>query len=126
MKILLAIICLIIPACGTSPAISNSGAAISDLPLSKFTHADIKNAADYATTHGYPARAAVWLAIDTQLSACEQAIDKLMPQSPTAGTTIGLAMGFEIAAEGVGNGIPSAVKLNCSAVQLPGGLIPIR
>lgn len=95
---------------------------LSSLPLSKFTHADIKNAADYATSNGYPARAAVWNAIDAQLTACEGAINTLMPKLPSSGSTVGLATGFEIAAEGVGTGIPTAVKLNCSAVQLPGGL----
>ena len=90
-----------------------------DTPLAKFTHADLKSAAAYAAVNGYPARAAVYLAIEQQLTACEQAMAAAIPHAPAPGATVGVFTAFEIAAEAVGQGIPPAVKINCGAITLP-------
>ena len=97
---------------------SNAGWNLSALPLAKFTHDDLQSAAAYATSNGYPARAAVYTAIDTQLTACENAISASAPKLPAAGS-VGVFTAYEVAAETVGNGIPAAVRINCSAVTLP-------
>lgn len=96
------------------------GIDLSKIPLVKFGHADVQNAAAYATANGYSARAAFWLALDAQVTACENALQAAAPKAPAAGGTVGLATGFEIAAEAVGNGlIPAQVKINCSLITLP-------
>lgn len=95
------------------------GLDLSKLPLSKFTHADLKNAASIAAANGYPARAAVWTAVEAQLTACETAIAAAAPKFPSAGSTVGAATLLELGAEGVGQGIPANVLLNCSAITLP-------
>jgi hypothetical protein len=110
--------CLAISGCATAPNLAASKGA-------QFAHADLQNAAAIATKNGYPARAAVWLAIDTQLMACENALSAAAPVAPSG--TIGLASGLEVAAEGVGTGIPAAVQLNCAAIPIPSGfLLPIK
>ena len=83
--------------------------------IAQVTHADLRSAAQYATDHGYPARAAVWTAIDAQLTACNEAISA---NAPTAPQGHGLATAFEVAAETLGQGVPSAVKLNCAPLPL--------
>lgn len=92
---------------------------LSKLPLSKFTHADLQNASAIAKANGYPARAAVWSAMDLQLSACEAAIAAAAPKLPPAGSTTGAATLLELGAEAVGQGIPAAVTINCGAIALP-------
>ena len=93
--------------------------------LSQFTHADLQNAAAIATANGYPARAAVWTSNDQlltawekQIDACNQALLAAKPKSPSG--TVGLATATELAAEGIGTGIPASVKLNCEPLPLPG------
>lgn len=98
---------------------TSGGLDLSKLPLSKFTHADIQSAAAYATSNGYTARAAVYAALDMQLTACEAAIAAAAPKAPPAGTTVGAFTLFEIGAEAVAQGIPAAVKVNCGAITLP-------
>ena len=87
-------------------------------PLAKFTHADLTTAAVYATQNGYPARAAVYTALDTQLTACEAAIAESGPTALPVGK-IGVFTAYEVAAETVGNGIPIKVRMNCGAIVLP-------
>lgn len=85
--------------------------------LAKVTHADLQAAAAYADAHGYPARAAVWTAIDAQLTACNEAIGRAV--AAQGGTQVkGLATAFEIAAEANGTGIPADVRLNCAPLPL--------
>ena len=90
-----------------------------DTQLSKFTHADLQAAAAYANANGFPARAAVYVAIEQQLTACEAAIAAAGPKPVPTGTEVGAFTVFEVAAEAAATGIPSAVKINCSAVTLP-------
>lgn len=90
-----------------------------DTPLAKFQHADLLQAASIATANGFTARAAVYTALDAQVTACENAITAAVPKLPPAGTTLGLATGYEITAEAVGEGIPPAVRVNCAAFPLP-------
>jgi hypothetical protein len=97
----------------------SAGFDLGKLPIAKFTHADLLGAAAYANGNGYPARAAVYTAIEQQLTACEQAIDAALPRLPPAGTGVGVFTAYEIAAEAVGSGIPAAVKINCGAIVLP-------
>lgn len=92
---------------------------VTQWPLAKFTHADLTTAATYATTNGYPARAAVYTALDVQLTACETALAAAAPKAPPAGGTVGAFTAFEVAAEAVGQGIPANVRMNCSAITLP-------
>lgn len=113
MKALIAVTLFSLAGC------ANAQVDLSKLPLSKFTHADIQNAAAIATANGYPARAAVWAAIDAQLTACEGAVAAALPKLPTAGATVGVATLAELGAEGVGQGVPANVLLNCSAIVLP-------
>jgi len=90
----------------------------SSLPLVKFTHEDLKAAAAYATSNGFPARAAVYTAIEQQLTACEAAIASSQPKPPPSGT-VGAFTLFEVGAEAVALGIPATVRVNCSAITLP-------
>jgi hypothetical protein len=91
---------------------------LSNLPLVKFTHTDLQTAAAYATANGFPARAAVYQAIEIQLTACEQAIAAVGPKTVPNGT-VGAFTLFEMGAEAVGQGIPANVKINCGAITLP-------
>lgn len=111
--ILLAVVsvAILLAGCATSVQLQN-------LPLAKFTHSDLQGAAAYATGNGFPARAAVYTALDTQLTACETAISAAAPKAPPSGT-VGVFTAFEVGAEAVGQGIPANVRINCSAVQLP-------
>jgi len=101
---------------------------IENTDVSKFTHADLQNAAAIATANGFPARAAVWTANDQLLSAWEKQIDAcnqaiLGMKPPTTGGTVGVATATELAAEAVGSGIPPAVKLNCEPLPVPNMLV---
>ncbi len=116
MKILLLSMVLAVSGCALLPT---GGFDPASLPLSKFTHADLQAAAAYANANGFPARAAVYTAIDIQLTACETAIASASPKPVPTGTTVGAFTLFEVAAEQAATGIPSAVKINCSAVTLP-------
>lgn len=93
--------------------------------LMTFAHEDLLNAAKYATDNGYPARAAVYMALDAQrtavanqIIACKSAIAAALPSSPPSGT-VGAFTLYEIAAERVGQGIPASVRINCGAIVLP-------
>lgn len=117
-----AALCMTGCAVAQTPAAQTASAAgfdLSKLPLSKFAHADLQNAAAIAAANGFPARAAVWTAMDSQLKACEAAISAAVPKLPPAGSTTGAATLLELGAEGVGQGIPANVMLNCSAITLP-------
>lgn len=115
MRHIFAVLCLaMLSACATAQSLD-----LSKLPLSKFAHADLQNAAAIAKANGYPARAAVWVAIDIQLSACEAAIAAAAPKLAPSGSTVGAATLLELGAEGLGQGIPANVLLNCSAITLP-------
>lgn len=131
VALIVAMIAMLLFGCAGAPPIQGATAEapaptiqnvdLSATPLAKFTHADLQQAASYATGNGYPARAAVYLAIDAQLTACEKAISTLKPTIPTG--TVGAFTAFEIAAENVGKGVPATVKLNCEPVTLPSGFI---
>lgn len=98
--------------------------ACAGMPTSKlatFTHADLQNAASIATKGGFPARAGVYSAIDTQLTACENALATLIP--PTISGTVGIFSAGEVAAEAVSSGIPATVKANCEAIPIPSTLL---
>lgn len=109
------------PGCASAQsATPSTGLDLSKLPLTKLTHADLQSAAAYATGNGYPARAAVYTAIDTQLTACEAAIAAAAPKVPPAGTPVGAFTLFEIAAEAVATAVPATVRVNCGAITLSG------
>jgi hypothetical protein len=90
---------------------------VAQRPLAVATHNDLAAASAYAAAHGYPARGAVWNAIDVQLSACEDAITaaESMIRAPVPAPP-GIFTAFEIGAEAVGEmrGLPAAVKINCA------------
>ena len=93
---------------------------VAQTKIAVVTHTDLTAAAAYATKNGYPARAAVYTAIDTHLTACEAAITAAEPKQPMVDTVPGAFTAFEIAAEASGNlqGIPASVKLNCAPLPL--------
>lgn len=119
MRNLVIAFAILLSGCATVQAQQPVGLDLSKLPLAKLAHADLLSAAAYATSNGYPARAAVYTAIDQQLTACEAAITAAAPKQPPAGSTVGAFTLFEIAAEAVGTGIPAAVRINCGAITLP-------
>lgn len=130
MKSLLAILILALAGCSTNPPASSPASPkalpkldIASQPLAKFTHDDLTSAAAYATANGYTARAAVWTAIDAQLTACENAISSFGPKTKPAAT--GVFTLIEVGAEAVGTGIPAAIKINCEAIVIPGGLLRV-
>lgn len=95
---------------------------VSQSKLAVATHNDLLAAAQYATDHGYPARAAVWLAedaklsaIESQISTCANAIEAALPKAPSLSTPLTPFLGIEMAAEAAGSvtGIPASVKINC-------------
>lgn len=112
------VLCLAFALAGCASTKVPTAEDISNLPLVKFTHEDLKTAAAYAASNGFPARASVYLAMEAQLTACEKAIAAAAPKLPPAGS-VGAFTAFEVAAETAGQGIPANVKLNCSAIQLP-------
>ena len=98
-------------------------------PISTVTHEDLQAAATYATQNGFPARAAVWTAIDTQLTACEDAIKASGPTKPNLPPNGGVFLAFEVGAEAVGSfsGVPANVKINCAPLPLIGfPLLPVK
>jgi len=95
-----------------------AGLNVSGLGLVKFAHADLQTAAAYATANGYPDRGAVYTAIDTQLTACENAISAVVPPAPPSGT-VGVFTAYEVAAEAIGQGLPAAVRIHCGVIVLP-------
>ena len=111
------IICLIaialLAGCATLANITTS-------PIAVATHNDLQAAAAYAQANGYPARAQVRLAIDAQLTACENAIAANAPKAPSAAGSVGPITAAEMAEEAVGSfsGIPAVVKINCAPLPL--------
>lgn len=118
LAILLPILCL--------PACANLG-KLSDTPLSVATHADLQAAAKYASDHGYPARAAVWLAhdahlsaVEAQINACADAISAALPK-PSSAQPLSPFLAVEMAAETVGSiAVPASVKINCAPFPIIG------
>ena len=93
-------------------------------PIDQFTHADLQNAANIATTNGYPARAAVWTAYDQlltaseqQVAACKAAIIAALQKAPT--TAVGLATLTELTAEAAVGTSSAAVKTACTGMPIP-------
>jgi hypothetical protein len=137
MKKIVVLLCaLMLTACANVPAQAPDAAAASTAApappqtLKTFTHADLQNAAKYATDRGYLARAAMWQAIEqiltaaeNQVAACKAAIQANLPK-PVDGT-IGLAMLTEMGAEAVAQGVPAQVKANCEPIVIPSGLLPL-
>jgi hypothetical protein len=120
LKLLITVAVLVaFSGCAVAQPAPSNGIDLSKLPLAKLTHGDLKTAAEYANSNGYPARAAVYTAIEAQLTACEAAIAAAGPKSPPPGGTVGAFTLFEMGAEAVANGIPAAVKINCGAITLP-------
>ena len=93
---------------------------VTQTKLAVATHNDLQAAATYATQNGYPARAAVWTAIDTQLTACENAIQASVPIKPNLPANGGVFLAFEVGAEAVGtfSGTPASVKINCEPLPI--------
>ena len=124
LKLLFAVsLVAILSACAstTAPSISSSN-------LAHVTHADLQAAAGYATAHGYPEVAAVYMAddakltaINAQIDACLSAINASLPQQPAPTGSVGPILAFEMAREAVGNfsGIPAKVKILCEPLPVP-------
>lgn len=91
-----------------------AGWDLNKIPLLKFGRADFVTAANYATSNGYPGRAAVWNGIVAQYDACDAAVMAAAPKLPPKGSTVGLFTGIEVTAELAGQGIPPAVAVNCN------------
>lgn len=106
---------MFVTGCATTLDVANTS-------LAAATHKDLQAAAAYAQANGYPARAAVRLAIDAQLTACENAITAAIPRAPVGGI-VGPIMAAEMAEEAAGSGVPAAVRVNCAPlplIRLPG------
>ena len=93
---------------------------VAQTPLAVVTHNDLQAASAYATSNGYTDRAAVYQAIDAQLTACENAITAAEPKAPAQTSVPGAFTAFEIAAEAAGNvtGIPATVKIHCAPLPV--------
>ena len=113
MKYFIFSLILLLSACATTVDMSQT-------KIAQVTHQDLEAAALYANNHGYPARAAVYVAIETQLTACEKAITAAEPVIGPSPNVPGVFTAFEIAAEAAGSlqGIPADVKLNCAPLPL--------
>ena len=122
MKRLAALLCLtLLSACATTVDLTQTKLAVA-------THADLLAAAARATKNGYPARAQMWTAIDTlltaqesQAQACLAAIKAALPTPGSLPAVAGAFDGIEAAAEAVGNfqGFPAVVNLNCEPLPIP-------
>ena len=119
------LLCLLLPACSVAQTSPPAPITLSHFGLSKFTHADLQNAAAIAAKNGYPARAAMWTAKDAlltaaenQVAACAASLATLAPVAPPSGT-VGLATLDELATEQIGKGIPASVIANCKVIPIP-------
>lgn len=130
MKRLAVLAFALLTACATAqtPPTAGTASASTAQTLEQVTHADLQAAAARATKNGYPARAAVWTALDgllaaqeAQAKACLAAIKAALPQPGSAPQVAGVFDGIEAAAEAVGNfqGIPANVKLLCEPLPIP-------
>ena len=101
-------------------ALAGCATPVTQTKLAVATHNDLLAAAAYATQNGYPARAAVWNAVDTQLTACENAIQASIPTKPNLPANGGVFLATEVAAEAVGSfsGTPAAVRINCEPLPV--------
>jgi len=108
MRLLVLLLVVLLAGCAGLPNLSATKGA-------QFAHADMQAAAAYATKNGFPARAAMWTAIDAQVTACENAISAAAPAVPTV---TGAAMALEVGAEALSTGIPAAVSVNCAPIPL--------
>jgi hypothetical protein len=90
-------------------------------PTPGIIQSDLLAAAALANSNGYPARGAVYTALAAQAAACKAAIEAAIPAAPSLPPGAGLITAAEFAAEKVAtvSGIPSNVRLACSAVTLP-------
>jgi hypothetical protein len=129
MRNLLALLCLtLLAACATQPAATAPVSPGAKPDLAQVTHADLLAAAARATKNGYPARAQMWSAIDTlltaqenQAQACLAAIKAALPAPGTSPQFAGAFDAIEAGAEFVGTsqGVPAVVKLNCLPLPIP-------
>ena len=135
MKILAILFCLFLAACASTPAQTPATPTAAPAPpaptLKTITHADLQAAAAYATAHGFPARAAMWQAIEAQLTAaenqvaaCKAAIEAALP-APTGIAPAGVFTLVEMGAETVGQGFPASVTINCAPIPIPVNLLPL-
>lgn len=111
----------------TSNAITKSEAKIEGkasvndpVGISNFVVGDLTNAAALATANGFPARAAVYTGLATQLQACQAAVAAWKGSiSAPSGPDVGVFTLAEAAAEAVAQGIPINVKVNCEPITIP-------
>lgn len=96
---------------------------LTQLPVAKFTHADLQNAAAMALAAGHPERQAIWLAKDAMLtayeaqaSACLNAIATMAPKPLATGSTVGAATLLEGADEALGQIAPAKVVITCKVI----------
>lgn len=138
MKLLISILLagIFLAGCAsTPPAATSNTAAPAPAPttsLKTLTHADLQAASKYAIDHGFPARAAMWQAIEAQLTAaenqiaaCKAAIEAALPKPSASGGPVGVFTLVEIGAEAVGQGVPANVRINCEPIVIPTGLLPV-
>ena len=127
-KLCLLLLSSLLTACATAQAPVTGAAPASTPTLQQVTHTDLLAAAARATKANYPARAQMWMAIDTlltaqetQAAACLAAIKAALPTPGSLPQVAGAFDGIEAAAEAVGNfqGIPAVVKLNCEPLPIP-------
>ena len=107
---------------------------VSQSSLAVATHNDLLAAAQYATAHGYPARAAVWLAEDAKLTAIEAhisacansiAADLQQNTSPSNTGSGGPFLAVEMATEAVGNFTGASAKTKITCAAMPVVVMPI-
>lgn len=109
------LILMLFPFAGCATAVD-----LTQTELAVATHSDLLAAASYAETNGYAARAAVWRALDAQLTACEKAITAAIPARPALPDGAGPIAMLEVAAEAAGNvsGVPASVKIACEPLPI--------
>ena len=114
MKRLLALLCLtLLSACATTVDLTQTKLAVA-------THADLLGAAQVYTNANLPDRAAVVMAVDAQLTACEQAIGAAIPKAPAPVAGAGPLTLAAQASVAVGSfqGVPAAVRLHCEPIPI--------
>ena len=102
-------------------------------PISEFTHADLQNAQKIAVT---PARAAVWKAVEDQVTAIEKANAAILAQAKACedalkalGTTkldsnVGIATLIEMKAGAATTDALAKVKADCVPIHIPATGLP--
>lgn len=111
-RFLIALVALLASGCATPPAV---------LKAEQFVHADAQAAAAFDASVGLAPRANVILAIDAQVTACEQCLNASFPSSlPPGAAAITL---YEMAASGIaGASGPAKCKALCEPVVIQFGL----